>query len=85
VNFVLEDLAADVQQGFLNVSAGDVLEPLAHGDGFELCRVVNKIEPQADHPTVKSRIDQRLLERHFSELMSKYTQRRLGGVSPATE
>jgi hypothetical protein len=50
-----------------------------------LCRVVNKIEPQADHPTVKSRIDQRLLERHFSELMSKYTQRRLGGVSPATE
>jgi len=84
-NFVLEDLPADVQHVFLSVSAGDVLEPLARGDGFELCRVVNKIEPQADHPTVKSRIDQRLLERHFSELMSKYTQRRLGGVSPATE
>jgi hypothetical protein len=84
-NFVLEDLPADVQHVFLSVSAGDVLEPLARGDGFELCRVVNKIEPQADHPTVKSRIDQRLLERHFSELMSKYTQRRVGGVSPATE
>jgi hypothetical protein len=83
--FLLEDLPMDAQQRFLSVSAGNVLEPIARGDGFELCRVVNKIEPHADDPTVKSRIDQRLLNRHFSELMSKYAQRRLGGVSPAKE
>jgi hypothetical protein len=83
--FLLEDLPVDSQQRFLSVSAGNVLEPIARGDGFELCRVVNKIEPQADDPTVKSRIDQRLLSRHFSELLSKYTQRRLGAVSPAKE
>ena len=82
---LLEDLPVDAQQRFLSVSVGNVLEPTARGDGFELCRVVNKIEPQADDPTVKSRIDQRLLDRHFSELMSKYTQGRLGAVSPAKE
>jgi hypothetical protein len=84
-DLLLEDLPLDAQQRFLSTSAGDVLEPIARGDGFELCRVVNKIEPHADDPAVKSRIDQRLLNRHFSELMSKYTQRRLGAVSPAKE
>ena len=83
--FLLEDLPVESQQRFLSVSAGNVLEPVARGDGFELSRVVNKIEPHADDPTVKSRIDQRLLSRHFSELMSKYAQRRLGGVSPSKE
>src|SRR5437016_555540 len=43
-----------------------------------LFRIIKKIEPQPDDPSVKLRIDQRLLDRHFSELTSKYTQRRLG-------
>ncbi len=86
VDFILEDRPLDAQHRFLSVSAGEVLQPLAHGDGFELCRVLKKIEPQPDDPSVKSRIDQRLLDRHFAELTSKYTQRRLGGVStPAAE
>ena len=84
-HFLLEDLPVDAQQRFLSVSAGNVLEPIARADGFEVCRVVKKIEPQADDPAVKLRIDHRLLDRHFSELMTKYTQRRLGGVSPAKE
>jgi hypothetical protein len=79
--FLLEDLPADAQHRFLSVSPGEVLQPVAHGDGFELCRILKKIEPQANDPSVKSRIDQRLLNRHFAELTSKYTQRRLGGVS----
>jgi hypothetical protein len=82
MNFVLEELPADVQQGFLSVSAGDVLEPIARGDGFELCRIMKKIEPQADDPRVKSRIDQRLLDRHFSELTSRYVERRLDTSLP---
>jgi len=80
-DFLLEDIPAEGQQRFLSVSAGDVLEPLARGDGFELCRIISKVEPQPDDPTVKSRIDQRLLYRHFSELASRYLERRLGGVS----
>ena len=74
VDFLLEDIPIDVQQRFHGISAGDVLEPVARGDGFELCRVMKKIEPQPDDPRVKSRVDQRLLERHFSELISKYVQ-----------
>jgi hypothetical protein len=85
-DFLLEDLPVDAQQRFVSVSAGDILGPLARRNGFELCRVINKIEPQADDPNVQSRIDQRLLERHFSELARRHVQRRLGGVStPAAE
>jgi hypothetical protein len=80
-DFILEDLPVDSQHRFLSVSAGEMLKPLARGDGFELCRILKKIEPHADDPSVRSRIDQRLLDRHFAELTSKYTQRRLGGVS----
>ena len=82
VDFVLEDLPVDAQHRFLSVSAGSVLEPSARGDGFELCRIIKKIEPHSDDPSVKSRIDQRLLDRHFSELTSKYTRRRLGTPVP---
>jgi hypothetical protein len=83
VDFLLEDIPSDVQQRFLSVSPGDVLEPAERGDGFELCRIIKKIEPQVDDPTVGLRIEQRLLDRHFSELASKYTQRRLGAFTSA--
>jgi hypothetical protein len=83
VDFVLEDLPVDAQHRFLSVSTAALLEPIARGDGFELCRIIKKIEPQPDDPSVKSRIDKRLLDRHFSELTSKYTQRRLGTSIPA--
>src|SRR5438270_5615286 len=82
-DFILEDLPNDLQQRFLSVSAGDVLEPVARGEGFELWRIIKKIEPHLEDPTVKLRIGQRLLDRHFSELASKYTQRRLGAFTSA--
>ena len=76
-DFLLEDLPADAQQKYLSVSPGDMLEPMPHGDGFELCRVIKKIEPQPDDPSVKSRVDQRLLDQYFSHLTTKYTHPRL--------
>jgi hypothetical protein len=83
VDFVLEDISADAQQRFLSAAAGDLLEPMARGDGFELWRIVKRIEPQLDDPTVKSRIHRRLHDRHFSELISKHVERRLGCVNSA--
>ena len=77
-DFVLEDISLEAQQKFLCVSPGQVLKPIERGDGFELCRIEKKIEPRLEDPRVKSRIDQRLLDRHFSELVSKYVERRLG-------
>jgi hypothetical protein len=78
--FILENIPNDAQRRFLGASAGMILEPAARGDGFELCRVIHKIEPQVEDPTVQSRIDQRLLARHFSELTSQYVQRRFGRI-----
>ena len=78
VNFLLEDFPIDTQQRFLCVSTGQVLKPIERGDGFELYRILKKIEPSLDDPRVKSRIDQRLLDRHFSELVSKHVEQRLG-------
>jgi len=76
-NFLLEDLPADAQQKYLSVSQGDLLEPMPRGDGFELCRIIKKVEPRLEDPTVKLRIDQRLLNQYFSDLTTKYTHPRL--------
>jgi hypothetical protein len=80
ISFLQEDVSSELQQKFLSVAVGDILEPLARGDGFELYRIIKKVEPQLDDPDVQQRIDQRLLERHFSELTSKYVQPRLPAV-----
>jgi hypothetical protein len=76
--FVLEDVPEEIQQKLLSVSAGQVLEPIQRGDGFELCRVIKKAEPRVDDPAVHARVEQRLLDRYFSELTSKYVEHRLG-------
>ncbi len=77
--FLQEDVPSELQQKFLSVAVGDVLEPLARSDGFELYRITKKWEPQLDDPSVQQRIDQRLVERHFSELTNKYIEPRLPG------
>jgi hypothetical protein len=78
VDFVLEDLNPDVQQKFLGVVDGQVLEPLERGgDGYELCRVVRKVEPKMDDPAIQTRVEQRLLNRCFSELAGKHINFRL--------
>jgi hypothetical protein len=76
-DFLLEDLPADAQQKYLSVSEGDLLEPIPRGDGFEVRRVIRKIEPRLEDPTVKLRIDQRLLNQYFSDLTTKHTYPRL--------
>jgi len=85
VTFVLEEIPADAQQRFVSASAGHILGPIARGDGFELCRVIEKTEPQLDDQSVQSKINQRLLKRHFSELASRYIQRRLDRASTSAE
>lgn len=77
LEFILEDLASEVQQKFLSVANGQVLDPMEKSDGFDVCRVVRKIEPQVDDADVRTRIEQRLLNRHFSELSNKHVDLRL--------
>ena len=71
---LLEDLPEDLQQKFLSVSTGDILEPIARGDGFYICRVIEKAEPKADDEAVRERAERSILERHFSELTAKHIQ-----------
>ena len=85
--FLLEDIPIDTQQRFLCVGAGQAELPGQSiqreikllPESFQLA----KIEPRLDDPRVKSRIDQRLIDRHFSELVSKHVERRLGAPIPA--
>lgn len=81
VSFLQEDIPTDLQQKLLSVSPRDVLEPIARADGFEVYRITKKVEPQPDDPVVQARIDRRLLERHFSELASKYVEPRLSATA----
>jgi hypothetical protein len=74
VELLLQDIDNELQQKFLSVSVGKVLEPLAREDGFQLCRIINKIEPNADDPVLRERIDQSILERHFSQLVANHIQ-----------
>jgi len=77
LSFLQEDVSDDLQQKFLSVTIGDILEPLTRGDGFELYRVISKTEPKPDDPAVCQRVDHILLSRHFSELASRHIQPRL--------
>jgi hypothetical protein len=71
---LLEEIPEDLQQKFLSVHPGEILEPIARGDGFHLCRIIGKEEPDVDDPIVKDRADQRILERHFSDLTTRHIQ-----------
>lgn len=70
ITFRHEDVPANWQQKFWSAGAGDLLEPLTRGeDGFELYRITNKSEPDLSDTIVQERIDERLLEQHFSGLV----------------
>lgn len=77
ISFLQEDIPQELQQKFLSVSPGEVLDPISRGDGFELYRVTNKKEPHGDDPAVQERIDHLLLSRHFAELTGRHVENRL--------
>ncbi len=71
---LLEDIPPDLQQKFLSIAAGGILDPIARDDGFQLCRVTGKSEPTLDDAEVRTRVEGRVLERHFSELTARHVQ-----------
>ena len=77
ISFLREEVPPDLQQKFLSVAIADILDPIERGDGFQLLRITNKTEPDPNDPAVQERIDQRLIERHFSDLTSKHAEPRL--------
>ncbi len=74
---LLEEIPEELQQKFLSVHPGEILEPIARGDGFHLCRVIGKAEPNLEDPMVKKRAEERILDRHFADLTNRHIQWRL--------
>jgi hypothetical protein len=69
---LLEDITPAQQQNFLSVKAGAVLGPIPRGDAFEVCRVKTRVEPSLHDATIRARLEKRIVERHFAELVSKF-------------
>ncbi len=73
-DLLLEDVPEELQQPFLSVLPGAVIGPIPHEEAFHLCRILGKAEPNLNDPVVKTRADNRILDRHFAELTAKHIQ-----------
>ena len=82
ISFRHEDVPPQLQQKFWSVGPGDLLEPLARGDGFELYQITQKSEPDLGDTIVQERIDERLLEQYFSDLVRDHVELRLQAAPP---
>lgn len=69
---LLEDIPSEQQQRFLSVKAGALLDPIPRGDAFEVWRVKTRTEPSLQDPVIRARLESRIVDRCFSELLSKY-------------
>lgn len=72
VKLLLEEIDDELQQKFLSLSPGSVLEPIKRGDGFQLYKITGKHEPDREDPAIRARVDRRILDRHFTELATKH-------------
>lgn len=81
ITFLYEAVPEELKQKFWSAAAGNLLDPLPRGEGFELYRILQKTEPDPTDPNVRDRIDEHLLERQFSALASDHVQIRLCGAS----
>jgi len=85
ITFLYEAVPEELKQKFWSAAAGNLLDPLPRGEGFELYRIIQKTEPDPTDPNVRGRIDEHLLERQFSALASDHVQMRLSGASVLSE
>ena len=69
---LLEDIPSEQQQRFLSVKAGTLFDPIPRGDAFEVWRVKTRTEPSLQDPIIRARLESRIVERCFNELLSKY-------------
>jgi hypothetical protein len=72
IDALLEELSEECQQHFLSAIPGAVLPPLVHGDGFQLCQLIKKSEPELADARIRARAEQHLTTQHFSELASRH-------------
>ncbi len=69
---LLEDVPLEQQQRFLSVKAGTLFDPIPRSDAFEVWRVKTRTEPSLQDPVIRARLESRIVDRCFNELLSKY-------------
>jgi hypothetical protein len=72
VTALLEDLLPDIHERVLCAAPGETLEPLPHGDGFQVCLIHGKSEPSLDDSEIRRRIEDRLLGQAFADLCARF-------------
>jgi hypothetical protein len=65
---LVDELAADLQQSFVVAELESVIGPIQRRGGFELHRILAKLEPTLEDPVVRECVDRRIMESHFSNL-----------------
>ena len=65
---------ADLQPRLLSAIPGEILDPIEREGGFELCRSSER--PSSIWQMMKSgsRVEARIIERHFSELVARFVR-----------
>ena len=81
LEIVLEDISEALRQKFLSAAPGQILGPIERGEEFQLCRVLEKSEPDLADAKVCNRVERQIFERDFAELAAKHI-RWLINVSP---
>jgi hypothetical protein len=69
---LLEDVPLEQQQRFLSVKAGTLFDPIPRSDSFEVWRVKTRTEPSLQDPLIRARLESRIVDRCFNELLSKH-------------
>ena len=69
---LLEDVPLEQQQRFLSVKAGTLFDPIPRSDSFEVWRVKTRTEPSLQDPVIRERLEGRIVDRCFNELLSKH-------------
>jgi len=65
-----EQLSEDWQRKLYSLAEGDVLAPVQEGEVFRLCRLLRKTPPDLADAAIRRRVEERVLEAHFTELCS---------------
>ncbi len=74
VSVFYEDLPEHLQPRLLSAIPGEILNPIERDGGFQLCRLVRKSEFDLADEEVRRRVEVRIVERHFSELVARFVR-----------
>ncbi len=78
-----EGLTEDLRAGLLGARPGEVLDPVNRGGCLELIRLLEKVEPTLDDPSVRRRVEEEMIQRHFTRLTAGCVEwRMLEGPQP---